>query len=145
MRIGIEKLLRLMLFCSALVAGSAFAAEVYFISPADGDVIEGPVLVQFGLKGMGVTAAGFDVPNTGHHHLLVDIEELPDLELPLPKTEQSLHFGGGQTETVLQLSPGMHTLQLIVGNHLHIPHSPPVMSAKITIEVQPEQPVKNDE
>ena len=138
MQIVIKKLIRSILFCSSLAVGSVFAAEVYFISPADGAVIEGPVLVQFGLRDMGVTAAGFDVPNSGHHHLLVDMAELPDLTLPLPKTEQLLHFGGGQTETVLHLSPGKHTLQLIVGNHLHIPHSPPVMSEKITIEVRPD-------
>jgi hypothetical protein len=136
MQFAIKTLIRSILFCSALAAGSAFAAEVYFISPADGEVFESPVLVQFGLRDMGVTAAGFDAPNTGHHHLLVDMDELPDMTMPLPKTEQLLHFGGGQTETVLQLPPGKHTLQLIVGNHLHIPGTPPVMSEKITIEVR---------
>jgi hypothetical protein len=118
------------------LAGSALAAEVYFISPADGAVSGGEVRVQFGLRDMGVTAAGYDVPNTGHHHLLIDMKEMPDLGLPLPKTEQLLHFGGGQTEAVIKLSPGTHTLQLVLGNHLHIPHDPPVVSEKITIEIR---------
>ena len=104
-------------------------------SPADGDQVCGEFKVQFGLSGMGVTAAGYDVPDTGHHHLLIDVEELPDMSLPLPKTEHLRHFGGGQTEAVIQLSAGTHTLQLLLGNHLHIPHDPPVMSDKINIEV----------
>jgi len=114
---------------------SAIAAEVYFISPADGASTCGEFNVQFGLRGMGVTAAGYDAPNTGHHHLLIDVKELPDLSLPLPKSERVRHFGGGQTEVMIQLSPGMHTLQLVLGNHLHTPHQPPIMSQKITIEV----------
>ena len=135
MQYSIRNFLWLILVSTILSGGSAFAAEVYFLSPADGDVIEGEVLVQFGLKGMGVTAAGYDAPNTGHHHLLIDMNELPDLRLPLPKSEQLRHFGGGQTEAVIQLSPGTHTLQLVLGNHLHIPHDPAVISDKITIEV----------
>ena len=117
-------------------AGGLHAAEVYFISPTDGEVIGTEVTVRFGLRGMGVTAAGFEAPNTGHHHLLIDMTQLPDLTLPLPKTEQSRHFGGGQTETVIQLSPGKHTLQLVLGNHLHVPHDPPLISAKITVVVE---------
>jgi len=120
------------------LAGSAMAAEVYFISPADEDVSGAEVLVQFGLKGMGVTVAGNDAPNTGHHHLLIDIENLPALNMPLPNTEQVRHFGGGQTETVIQLSPGTHTLQLVFGNFLHIPHDPPLISKKITVEIRAE-------
>lgn len=145
MQDAIKKLTRSLLLCSALTGSSVLAAEVYFISPADGAVVESPLLVQFGLRDMGVTAAGFDAPNSGHHHLLVDMDELPDLRLPLPKTEQLLHFGGGQTETMLQLSPGKHTLQLVVGNHMHIPHTPPVMSAPITIEVRPGQEAPSEQ
>ncbi len=135
MQYSIRNFLWLILVSTILSGGSVFAAEVYFLSPADGDVIEGEVLVQFGLKGMGVTAAGYDAPNTGHHHLLIDMHELPDLRLPLPRSEQLRHFGGGQTEAVIQLSPGTHTLQLVLGNYLHIPHDPAVVSNKITIEV----------
>ena len=80
--------------------------------------------------------AGQNIANTGHHHVLIDLEELPSMELPLPKNENVVHFGGGQTETQLELAPGEHTLQLLLGDHAHIPHTPPVMSPKITITVE---------
>jgi hypothetical protein len=92
--------------------------------------------VLFGLKGMGVAPAGIDMPNTGHHHLLVDVAEMPDLNLPLPASTNVIHFGGGQTEKELTLTPGTHTLQLILGDHLHIPFTNPVISKKITITVK---------
>jgi hypothetical protein len=109
--------------------------ELYFISPADGDVISGPVTVRFGLRNMGVAPAGIDVPATGHHHLLVDAE-LPPLEQPIPTDDRHRHFGKGQTETVLELAPGTHTLQLLLGDFAHVPHEPPVVSKKITITVK---------
>ena len=84
---------------------------------------------------MGVAPAGVQFENTGHHHLLINVEELPPESLPLPATDQVLHFGLGQTETDLELPPGQYTLQLVLGDHLHIPHEPPVMSEKITITV----------
>jgi hypothetical protein len=111
-------------------------AEVYFITPQDGDVVEGPVKVQFGLKNMGVAPAGTDKENTGHHHILIDVDELPDMTKPLPANDHIVHFGGGQTETTLDLQPGTHTLQLLLGNYAHIPHDPPVVSDKITITVK---------
>lgn len=111
-------------------------AEVYFITPQNGDIIEGPVKVQFGLKNMGVAPAGTDQKNTGHHHILIDLNELPDMTKPLPANEHIVHFGGGQTETTLNLEPGQHTLQLLLGNFAHIPHDPPVMSGKIIITVK---------
>ena len=74
--------------------------------------------------------------NTGHHHILIDVDELPDMSMPLPTTENIVHFGGGQTQTTLTLSPGTHTLQLLLGNHLHVPHDQPVLSEKITITVE---------
>ena len=126
-----------------LIAGSAFArspspegAQVYIISPADGEEINSPVTVRFGLKGMGVAPAGVDQQNTGHHHLLIDVEDSPALNMPLPADFNHKHFGGGQTEASVDLSPGKHTLQLIMGDQNHIPHDPPVMSRKITIEVK---------
>ena len=76
------------------------------------------------------------MPNTGHHHLLIDVDELPNMTLPIPADENHVHFGGGQTETILSLAPGGHTLQLLLGNYLHIPHDPPVVSKKIRITVQ---------
>ncbi len=110
-------------------------AEVYFISPRDGDVISGPVTVKFGLKGMGVAPAGVDKPKTGHHHLIIDAD-LPNFDQPVPADDNHKHFGGGQTETVLNLKPGVHTLQLILGDKVHIPHNPAITSKKITITVK---------
>jgi hypothetical protein len=97
-------------------------AAVYFIAPGDGATVATTFTVKFGLKGMGVAPAGVEMENTGHHHVLIDVAEMPDPNLPLPATEQIVHFGKGQTETVLTLAPGMHTLQLALGNHLHVPH-----------------------
>lgn len=111
-------------------------AKVYIISPVDGEVVSNPVRVVFGLKGMGVAPAGVDKANTGHHHLLVDVAERPALDKPLPSDDSHRHFGGGQTETTLELSPGKHTLQLIMGDKNHIPHNPPVMSEIITVIVR---------
>jgi hypothetical protein len=127
------------LSASLLMAVPALAEEeaaLYFIEPVDGQTVTGPLTVKFGLRGMGVAPAGVQVDNTGHHHLLVDIETLPDLTMPLPKTEQILHFGAGQTETVLNLPAGTHTLQLILGNFAHIPHAKPLLSEKITVTVE---------
>jgi hypothetical protein len=108
---------------------------VYFVSPADGERVTSPVTIRFGLRGMGVAPAGVQSPNTGHHHLLIDIDTLPPDSLPLPATEQVRHFGLGQTEAEIALEPGEHTLQLVLGDALHIPHQPPVRSEKITITV----------
>jgi len=115
---------------------SAPAAEVYIISPKDGAVVHNPVLVQFGLKGMGIAPAGIKYDNSGHHHLLIDTDPPADQSAPLPATEKMVHFGKGQTETTLTLSPGKHTLQLLLADLNHIPHSPPLLSKKITITVK---------
>ncbi len=112
------------------------AAEVYIISPKDGEVVGEEFTVVFGLKGMGIAPAGVDLPDTGHHHLLVDVENLPKMDLPIPADKNHLHFGKGQTETKLKLTPGTHTLQLLLGNFLHIPHDKEVISKKITITVK---------
>ncbi|MCV0426837.1 MAG: DUF4399 domain-containing protein [Roseibium sp.] len=112
-------------------------AELYFINVKDGDTVTNPVTIQFGLKAMGVAPAGTEKENTGHHHLLIN-ESLEGEELnePIPADDQHIHFGGGQTETTLDLPPGTHTLQLVLGDWTHIPHNPPVMSEKITITVE---------
>lgn len=110
-------------------------AVLYFVSPADGATVQSPVTIRFGLKGMGVAPAGVDAPNTGHHHLVVDAPT-PPLDLPLPADAQHIHFGGGQTETTLELPPGTHTLQLILADKVHIPHDPPLVSERITITVE---------
>lgn len=114
---------------------SASGAEVYIISPKNGAKVTSPVVVQFGLKGMGIAPAGIKIDNTGHHHLLIDTDAPADLNAPLPASEKVVHFGKGQTETTLTLAPGKHTLQLLLGDSTHVPHNPPVMSKKITITV----------
>lgn len=117
--------------CAALAGDDV---ELYFVAPADGAVITGPVHVVFGLRGMGIAPAGVERPGTGHHHLLINAP-LPAAGQPIPADAQHVHFGGGQTETVLELAPGRHTLQLLLGDHHHIPHDPAVVSKPITITV----------
>ena len=111
------------------------SALTYFLSPANGAMVSSPFTIRFGLRGMGVAPAGVTTPNTGHHHLLIDVETLPPDNLPIPNDANHRHFGLGQTETELTLPPGQHTLQLVLGDALHIPHQPPVRSEKITITV----------
>lgn len=110
-------------------------AELYFITPQDGERVSSPVTVRFGLRGMGVAPAGVAKPKTGHHHLIVDAE-LPSLDQPVPSDEHHLHFGGGQTEVTLELAPGPHTLQLLLGDRNHVPHRPAVVSKRIRISVE---------
>ena len=111
------------------------SALTYFLLPANGATVSSPFTIRFGLRGMGVAPAGVTTPNTGHHHLLVDVETLPPDNVPIPNDPNHRHFGLGQTETELTLPPGQHTLQLVLGDALHIPHQPPVRSEKITITV----------
>ena len=118
-------------------------AEVYFVNLEDGATVPSPVTVAFGLKGMGVAPAGTEKEMTGHHHLLINrapLGEGPDgadeLLYGLPADENHVHFGGGQTETTLDLPAGTHTLQLVLGDMNHVPHSPPVVSEVITITVE---------
>ena len=112
-------------------------ATVYFINLKDGDAVTSPFKVQFGLTGMGVAPAGSQNPNTGHHHLLVDTQLSPEqMKQPIPADAQHRHFGGGQTEAVLMLAAGQHTLQLVFADGSHIPHNPPVVSPVITVTVK---------
>lgn len=110
-------------------------ARVYFITPTAGETVTSPVTVRFGLAEMGVAPAGVEKGGTGHHHLIVDAE-LPPAGLPVPANDHYRHFGHGQTEVVLELAPGEHTLQLLLGDHLHMPHDRPVVSERITISVK---------
>ena len=116
-------------------------AKVMIMFPRNGKMVKGPVRVAFGLKGMGVCPAGLvlpdgkPMPNTGHHHLLVDTEKLPSMALPMVASKTLLHYGRGQTEAVVDLLPGKHTLQLVFADFVHIAHDPPVVSKKITITV----------
>lgn len=112
------------------------AATAYIIEPSNGATVSQNFTVKFGLSGMGVAPAGVDKENTGHHHLLIDTAELPDLTEPLAASDQLKHFGGGQTETQLSLEPGQHSLRLVLGNYSHVPHNPPVISAPVTITVK---------
>ncbi len=113
-------------------------AEVYIIWPHDGTVIRGGKLwVRMGLRDAGVAPKGACVPNTGHHHLLID-SDLPPFDEPIPSDRQHIHFGGGETEARIEdLPPGKHTLQLLLGDCHHVPHDPPLYSKKITITVPP--------
>lgn len=139
-------------FAAAITATAALAggetpsnpdAVLYFVNLEDGQTVTSPVQVNFGLRGMGVAPAGTEAEMTGHHHLLVDRPPLGEgedgaleLENGLPSDENHLHFGGGQTETTIELPPGQHTLQLVLGDAGHVPHSPPVVSEVITITVE---------
>ena len=134
------------LFLIALLAGGLAVAqlartpapegvELYFVTPTDGATVTSPVRVVFGLRGMGVAPAGVERDGTGHHHLLIDTG-VPPLDRPIPADDRHRHFGGGQTETEIELKPGKHTLQLLLGNHLHVPHDPAICSERITITVQ---------
>jgi hypothetical protein len=141
-----------LLFTLALVAsaGSALAADaptlpvtkapagaqVYIISPQDGATVSQTFTVRFGLKGMGVAPAGVAHENTGHHHLLIDVKDLPAAGQPIPKDEQYVHFGGGQTEATVTLKPGTHTLQLELGDLNHIPFDPALVSKVVTVHVK---------
>ena len=121
-----------------LIAFTQFIASeesVYFINIKDGDIVESPIFIQFGLSGKGVAPAGIAKENTGHHHLLINVDDL-DLSKPIPSSKNHLHFGGGQTETSIELTSGEHKLQLVLGDLYHVPHSPPIISKRIKITVK---------
>ena len=137
--------MRLFIYCfSFFMSFNVFAHSyhskdergVFFIKPLSGEIVSNPIKVIFGATGIDIVPAGVDLPMSGHHHLLINVDELPNLKLPIPADSNHLHFGGGQTETEIDLPPGKHTLQLLLGNHLHIPHSQPLISDKIEITVE---------
>lgn len=112
-------------------------ARAYIISPEDGATVTSPLTVVFGLDGMAVAPAGTEAPHTGHHHLIIDVPQAEfDFSQSVPADDNHIHFGGGQTETEIDLAPGTHTLWLILGDGMHVPHDPPVMSAPITVTVE---------
>jgi hypothetical protein len=134
-----------LLAAAAVVLVSGFAAaqtasppnaRVYFINLKNGQHVKSPVLVQFGLSGMGVAPAGSQNPNTGHHHLIIDADT-PPAGMPIAMDEKHRHFGGGQTEISVPLTPGNHTLQLVLADGGHVPHNPAVVSEKISVTVDP--------
>ena len=126
-------------FANGLIAleysKGAPAAEVYFIATKNDDIVSGEVVVKFGLQNFGVSPAGLNINGTGHHHLIIDAD-LPNLSQPIQADKNHVHFGKGQTEVKLELEPGTHTLQLLLGDYRHIPHRPPIYSNKITIVVE---------
>jgi len=125
--------LSLYAYAEDLVSKSPEGARTYIISPADGETVASEFIVKFGLQGMGVAPAGVKKENTGHHHLIID-GEIPEMGKPMGS--DVMHFGGGQTEKLIKLEKGKHTLQIILGNHFHIPHNPAIVSEKITIYVK---------
>ena len=135
--VGIYKIMKSILFLiSFLITSSAFAeARVYFINLEDGDEVESPFLIQFGLSKMGIAPAGIDRENTGHHHLLINVKDL-DFSKPIPASKNHIHFGGGQTESLVELPPGDYSLQLVLGDMTHTPHTPPIVSKQINITVK---------
>lgn len=114
---------------------SPAGAAVFFISPLDGDTVSNPIVVDFGIAGMAVAKAGEQQPESGHHHLIIDAS-MPNLGAPIPANDHYVHFGDASTSTELTLAPGQHTLQLLLGDHLHVPHEPAVISDQITITVE---------
>ena len=115
-------------------------AKVFIVEPTDNQIFTieqaKKINVVFGSKNILIKPAGELVPNSGHHHLLINVGLLPDLSMPIPASDQFIHFGKGQESTVINLPKGRHKLQLILGNHVHIPHKPPVMSDPIYVEVK---------
>jgi Domain of unknown function (DUF4399) len=139
------QIVRLVMLSALLVglSGAAYpqavppkGALLYIASPADGATIKGAFWCRFGLRNMGVTHAGDDFPNSGHHHLLIDVDEPLNPNEPIPHDKKHLHFGAGQTEALLDLPPGKHTLQLVLGDGKHQLFNPPLVSKKITITVK---------
>lgn len=135
--VGIYKIMKsILLLISFLITGAVFAeARVYFINLEDGDEVESPFLIQFGLSEMGIAPAGIDRENTGHHHLLINVKDL-DFSKPIPASKNHIHFGGGQTESLVELPPGDYRLQLVLGDMTHTPHTPPIVSEQINITVK---------
>ena len=117
-------------------AKSSPGAKVFFVDLKDGDTLTNPVTLKFGVEGIELAPAGEVKDNSGHHHLLIDIDPLPPMDAPLPSTQRIQHFGKAQNETTQEIPPGPHTLQLLFAGGNHVPHDPPVMSSKINITVK---------
>ena len=126
------------LFIPALSFGETFSQEkqLFFIKPSNGEEITSPFIVEFGISGMEIVPAGVDKPMSGHHHLLINVKKLPNMKSPIPADSNHLHFGKGQTQTQLNLPSGKHTLQLLLGDYMHVPHEKPLISDKIEIIVK---------
>jgi len=124
---------------------SSDGAAVSISNLQDGDVVPITFTVKFAVSGMGIAPAGTNIENTGHHHLMIDVVELPDFNQAIPATDNIIHFGKGQTQTELNLTQGEHSLQLLLADYAHVPHDPPVLSDKITIQVSPDAPPQSED
>jgi len=111
-------------------------AEVSIVSPKDGATVPQTVVVKFAVENVALAPAGNTTKNTGHHHLLIDVDELPAAGSPIPKDANHMHFGNAQTQAEVTLTPGEHTLQLELGDSNHMPFDPPIVSEKITVNVK---------
>ena len=125
-----------LLCCNGLSLAGETSTKVFIIQPKNGEIVDKTFEVIFGIEGMTLAPAGTYENNTGHHHLIIDAK-LPALSLPIPASENYVHFGKGQDRTVLTLEPGKHSLQLLLGDGNHVPHQPPVASKKIEVVVKP--------
>ena len=114
---------------------SPTGSKIYFIAPKNDEIVSNPVSLEFGSEGVEIVPSGQNKPATGHHHIIIDAE-LPNMNLPIPADDNYVHFGDGSSSTQLTLEPGIHTLQLLLGDFLHIPHDPPLYSEKITVTVE---------
>jgi len=114
---------------------SPTGSKIYFITPKNDEIVSNPVSLEFGSEGVEIVPSGQNKPATGHHHIIIDAE-LPNMNLPIPADDYYVHFGDGSSSTQLTLEPGIHTLQLLLGDFLHIPHDPPLYSEKITVTVE---------
>ena len=134
--VDIYNFMKIFLIISTIFATFSISSnpKVYFINLEEGDRVESPFLIQFGLSGMGVAPAGTDRANTGHHHLLINVNDI-DLSKPIPSSSNHIHFGGGQTESLVDLMPGDYSMQLVLGDMTHTPHNPPLISQRINITV----------
>jgi hypothetical protein len=137
--------MRLAILATALLLPTAASSQgtpapkeayLYIISPADGDTVKGAFRCRFGLRNMGVTHAGDSFANSGHHHLLIDVDEPINPGEPIPQDKKHLHYGGGETEALIELPSGKHTLQLVLSDGKHFNFDPPIVSKKITITVR---------
>lgn len=137
--VSIAALVLAMVAVVAVAHSPPEGAKVFFVQPEDGAVVKSQFQVQFGIKGFGITPAGTTGKRrhtAGHHHLLVDVEQLPDMDETIPRDSHHIHFDQGETETKLDLPPGRHTLQLLLGDEEHEPQDPPLLSERITVVVE---------
>ena len=111
-------------------------AKVFIVEPKEGQVVKNPIIIIFGISNMTLSPAGIKKEYSGHHHLLIDVDELPDMSQPIPADKNHLHFGKGQSKTTINLEKGEHTLQLLLGDYIHVPHNKALISDKITIIVE---------